>query len=233
MKRLAAIFAALAASAALADIDLGEVAIAGGSSGPTGWVSYTNTVARPANGSAALVTLQSGATLSADSANWPDGASVLALVAPQGVYSPDPALQLVGYGTWPTNAFQCAAWRVGGTVFVRVVNSLASVPSVTPGEDGAASAPSPVGWTYATSGPLTYQANGNSYDLTLAAGATLAASAANWTDGQAMLCRVRPQGAYVIDGALSLAGYASWPTSDFYAVVWRVGSSFYATIIHS
>ena len=232
MKRLAAIFALLALSAQAADIDLGALALESGGSAPTGFVCYTNVVARPRNGSAALVAVTSGATLAADSANWPDGSSVLAVVKPSGVYAPTAALELVGYGAWPTNAFQAVCWRLGGKVKVNVISEFASAPSVTTGDDGEPSGVSPVGWTYLDN-TVVYQPNGNSVDITLAVGETLAASASDWPDGQSVLAAIHPAGAYSVLSSISLVGYGAWPTEDFYAVFWRVGSTFYASIVNS
>jgi hypothetical protein len=227
-RALLVLIAAIAANAALAATDLGELVLR---VAPSGYVAHTNTVARPVNGSAAYVRVTSGATLAADSASWPDGASVLAVVVPAGTYSPAPALQLVGYGVWPTNAFQMVAWRVGGTVRCNVISEFASAPSVAFGSDGPAPSASPVGWTY-LGATVVYQANGNAVDCVLAAGETFAASTTGWIDGQSVLVSVHPAGSYSVAANLNLVGYSAWPTSDFYAVVWRVGANFYANIIN-
>ena len=119
MKHLAAIFTLAIALAVRADTDMGELVMR---VSPTGFVAYTNKVARPVNGSAAYIRVTSAATLAADSASWPDGASVLAVVNPLGVYSVSPALKLVGYGAWPTGDFQAVVWRVGSNFYVNVIN---------------------------------------------------------------------------------------------------------------
>ena len=142
MKHLAAIFALAIALAVRADTDMGELVMR---VSPTGYVAYTNVVARPTNGSAAYVRVTSAATLSADSANWPDGSSVLAVVVPAGTYSVANSLQLVGYGVWPTNAFQMVAWRLGGTVRCNVISEFAAAPAVTFGSDGPAPSAPPGG----------------------------------------------------------------------------------------
>lgn len=227
MKRLAAIFALVCALSASADTDLGELVVR---SSPTGFVAYTNVVARPVNGSAAYVRVTSAATLSADSASWPDGSSVLFIAHVEGSYSPASALELVGYGPWPTNDFQAVAWRVGSKVKVNVVSEFASAPSVVLGSDGPAPSASPVGWTYLGSS-IAYQANGNSVDCVVASGGTLSATSAGWIDGQSVLVSVHPAGAYSVSN-IQLVGYGSWPTADFYAVVWRVGANFYANVIN-
>ena len=228
MKHLAAIFTLAIALAVRADTDMGELVMR---VSPTGFVAYTNKVARPVNGSAAYIRVTSAATLAADSASWPDGASVLAVVNPLGVYSVSPALKLVGYGVWPTNAFQMVAWRVGGTVLCNVVSEFAAAPAVTYGSDGPAPGRSPVGWTYLET-TVEYQANGNAVDIILGAGETLSASATGWIDGQSVLVAVHPLGAYSVSPALKLVGYGAWPTGDFQAVVWRVGSNFYVNVIN-
>lgn len=230
MKQLALIFAIAAAylpRAGLADTDVGELVTR---VSPTGYVAYTNVVARPTNGSAAYVRVTSAATLSADSANWPDGSSVLAVVVPAGTYSVANSLQLVGYGVWPTNAFQMVAWRLGGTVRCNVISEFAAAPAVTFGSDGPAPLRAPVGWTYLDA-PISYQATGNSVDVILDAGDTFAVSSTGWVDGQSMLVAVHPLGAYSVASDIRLVGYGSWPTTDFYAVVWRVGNLFYINLV--
>lgn len=249
MKRIAmaaAVAVSLPLAATAADTDVGRIAmypelvaatndlaqsIGGGGSAPTGFVAYTNLLARPSNGSAAYVTIQNGQTLVCDSSTWPDGASMFAVVRPLGVYDVGSTIGLAGYSPWPTNAFQMVAWRVGGRVCCNIISEFAAAPTVTYGEDGAAAARSPVGWTYLTGGTVAYQTNGNSVDLTLASGGTLSVSSTGWIDGQSMLVAVHPAGTYSVSASLSLVGYASWPESDFYAVVWRVGNQFYANII--
>lgn len=216
-----------AALSAAAATDLGELVVR---VAPTGFVAYTNVVARPTNGSAAYVRVTSAAELSADSASWPDGSSVLFVAHVEGSYSPSAALELVGYGPWPTNDFQAVAWRVGPKVKVNVVSEFASAPSVTIGSDGPAPSASPVGWTY-LGATIAYQANGNAVDCILAAGDTLSASSTGWIDGQSVLVAVHPAGAYSVSN-ITLVGYGSWPTTDFYAVVWRVGANFYANVIN-
>jgi len=228
MKKLLAISALALALPCLADTDMGELVMR---VSPTGYVAYTNTVARPVNGSAAYVRVTSGATLSDDSSTWPDGSSVLAVVVPAGTYSVSSSLQLVGYGTWPTNAFQMVAWRVGGTVRCNIISEFAAAPAVTFGSDGPAPSRNPVGWTYLET-TVEYQANGNAVDIILGAGETLSASATGWIDGQSVLVAVHPLGAYSVSPALKLVGYGAWPTGDFQAVVWRVGSNFYVNVIN-
>ena len=177
MKHLAAIFALALALPCLADTDMGELVTR---VSPTGFVAYTNKVARPVNGSAAYVRVTSAATLAADSASWPDGSSVLAVVNPLGVYTVSSDLQLVGYGVWPTNAFQMVAWRIGGKVKVNVISEFSAAPAVTYGSDGPAPSAHPVGWTYLET-TVEYQANGNAVDIILGAGETLSASATGWS----------------------------------------------------
>lgn len=229
MKKLLAISALALALPCLADTDMGELVTR---VSPTGFVAYTNKVARPVNGSAAYIRVTSAATLAADSASWPDGSSVLAVVNPLGVYSVSPTLKLVGYGVWPTNAFQMVAWRLGGTVHCNVISEFAAAPAVTYGSDGPAPSAHPVGWTYLET-TVEYQANGNAVDIILGAGETLSASATGWIDGQSVLVAVHPLGSYSVSPALKLVGYGAWPTTDFYAVVWRVGSVFYVNVIET
>ena len=228
MKKLLATLALALALPCLADTDMGELVMR---VSPTGYVAYTNKVARPVNGSAAYVRVASGATLSDDSSTWPDGSSVLAVVVPAGTYQVSSSLQLVGYGTWPTNAFQMVAWRVGGTVRCNVISEFASAPSVTFGSDGPAPSKNPVGWTYLDA-PIAYQANGNAVDCILDAGDTFSVSSTGWIDGQSMLVAVHPLGSYSVAADIRLVGYGSWPTSDFYAVVWRVGNVFYVNLVN-
>ena len=228
MKRLAAIFALALALPCIADTDMGELVMR---VSPTGFVAYTNKIARPVNGSAAYIRVTSAATLTADSASWPDGASVLAVVNPLGAYSVSPSLKLVGYGGWPANAFQMVAWRVGSSVLCNVVSEFAAAPAVTYGSDGPAPGRSPVGWTYLNT-TVEYQANGNAVDVILGVGETLSVSADGFIDGQSVLVAVHPAGAYSVSPSLHLVGYGAWPTGDFQAVVWRVGSNFYVNIVN-
>ena len=232
MKHTLAILALCTAAylprASVADTDIGELVTR---VSPTGYVAYTNTLARPVNGSAAYVRVTSAATLAADSASWPDGASVFAVVVPAGSYTVASSLQLVGYGAWPTNAFQMVAWRLGGTVHCNVISEFAAAPSVTFGSDGPAPASSPVGWTYLDR-TVVYQANGNAVDCILGPGETFAASSTGWVDGQSVLVAVHPAGSYSVASNISLVGYGAWPTSDFYAVVWRVGNLFYVNLVN-
>lgn len=199
-------------------------------SAPTGFVACTNGLARPANGAAAYLTITDGGVLFAESATWPDGASVLAVVRPMGGYTVSPEIAMIGYGTWPTNAYQMVAWRVGPVVCCNIISEFSSAPAVAYGADGAAAARSPVGWTY-LAGPIEYQANGNAVDLTIASGGTFAASATGWIDGQSLMVSVHPAGAYSVASNVSLVGYGSWPDGDFTAVIWRVGANFYVNII--
>jgi hypothetical protein len=87
---------------------------------PTGLVASA-TVAYSVN--ALSVALAAGGTLSATTDNWPEGQAVMAFVTPVGAYTPS-GLSLVGYAGWPTNAFQCAAWRYGTNVFVNIISTL-------------------------------------------------------------------------------------------------------------
>ena len=62
MKRILAILALALALPCLADTDMGELVMR---VSPTGYVAYTNKVARPVNGSAAYIRVTSAATLAA------------------------------------------------------------------------------------------------------------------------------------------------------------------------
>ena len=229
MRTILSIAALLAVASLSAATDCGEIVVR---NPPTGFVAATNVVRRAQNGAASYVRIEDAAALGVDSATWPDGASALLVADVAGTtYSPTNALQLVGYGAWPTNSFQAVVWRVGGSFKVNVLSEFAAAPAVAFGADGYDSATfAPVGWTMLDN-TVVWQKNGNAVDVVLAAGEELAASAAGWTDGQSVLVAVHPAGAYTVAADITLLGYGAWPTEDFYCVVWRVGANFYANIV--
>lgn len=132
--------AALAAAAALADLTLGQT--------PTNMVNasmadvkesidYLSSLLQPqgqtmteTNTVATLryhygmetVSIGSGATLTADLEDWPNGACVFTVLDPAGSYSVNTNLiEFVGYGLWPTNAAQCITWRKGAKAYLSVL----------------------------------------------------------------------------------------------------------------
>lgn len=82
-------------------------------------VTSTN-VARYASGALSL-TIQPGATLTADLAGWHDGAATFARITPGGAYSVASSLVLVGYGYWPTNTADAVFVRSGSVVLCNVI----------------------------------------------------------------------------------------------------------------
>ena len=91
---------------------------------PTG-ITEVAALQRPETGDAVYLPLYYGHTnLTADTSNWIDGQAVLALINPGVGYSVASNIHLVGYGDWPTNAFQSVCWRVGGDIHANVITSL-------------------------------------------------------------------------------------------------------------
>ena len=77
-----------------------------------------------ADGTACIVTVESGGTLSADISGWTEGQAVMAIITLADGAVIEQGIELVGYGSWPTGTpFVACCYRIGLTVFV--------VPSVT------------------------------------------------------------------------------------------------------
>ncbi len=70
--------------------------------------------------------LASGATLlpPASATQWPEGAAVFTVINPAGAYTVDPAVKLLGYGSWPTNTAECVVVRSAATSTNYFVNVL-------------------------------------------------------------------------------------------------------------
>lgn len=66
------------------------------------------------------VSVARGATLTASTSGWRDGAAVFARLVPAGPYAVS-GITLVGYGLWPTNSAQCVFWNCDGSVFCNVI----------------------------------------------------------------------------------------------------------------
>lgn len=77
-----------------------------------------------ADGTACVVTVAAGGTLTADTSNWTEGQAVMAIITLAEGAGIAQGIELVGYGTWPVGTpFVACCYRVGVTVYV--------VPSVT------------------------------------------------------------------------------------------------------
>ena len=77
-----------------------------------------------ADGTACVVTVAAGGTLTADTSNWTEGQAVMAIITLADGAGVASGIELVGYGTWPTGTpFVACCYRIGLTVFV--------VPSTT------------------------------------------------------------------------------------------------------
>ena len=66
------------------------------------------------------VSVARGATLTASTSGWRDGAAVFVKLVPAGPYAVS-GITLVGYGLWPTNSAQCVFWNCDGSVFCNVI----------------------------------------------------------------------------------------------------------------
>ena len=77
-----------------------------------------------ADGTACVVTVAAGGTLTADTSNWTEGQAVMAIITLADGAGIEQGIELVGYGTWPVGTpFVACCYRIGLTVFV--------VPSTT------------------------------------------------------------------------------------------------------
>lgn len=77
-----------------------------------------------ADGTACVVTVAAGGTLTADTSDWTEGQAVMAIITLAEGAGIAQGIELVGYGTWPVGTpFVACCYRVGMTVYV--------VPSVT------------------------------------------------------------------------------------------------------
>ena len=77
-----------------------------------------------ADGTACIVTVAAGGTLTADTSNWTEGQAVMAIITLADGAGVASGIELVGYGAWPTGTpFVACCYRIGLTVFV--------VPSTT------------------------------------------------------------------------------------------------------
>ena len=77
-----------------------------------------------ADGTACVVTVAAGGTLTADTSNWTEGQAVMAIITLADGAGIEQGIELVGYGAWPTGTpFVACCYRIGLTVFV--------VPSTT------------------------------------------------------------------------------------------------------
>ena len=77
-----------------------------------------------ADGTACVVTVAAGGTLTADTSNWTEGQAVMAIITLADGAGIEQGIELVGYGAWPVGTpFVACCYRVGMTVYV--------VPSVT------------------------------------------------------------------------------------------------------
>lgn len=77
-----------------------------------------------ADGTACVVTVAAGGTLTADTSNWTEGQAVMAIITLADGAGIEQGIELVGYGAWPVGTpFVACCYRIGLTVFV--------VPSTT------------------------------------------------------------------------------------------------------
>ena len=77
-----------------------------------------------ADGTACVVTVAAGGTLTADTSEWTEGQAVMAIITLADGAGVASGIELVGYGAWPTGTpFVACCYRIGLTVFV--------VPSTT------------------------------------------------------------------------------------------------------
>lgn len=77
------------------------------------------TLAWQSNGSAIVVSVAAGGTLSATFTDWIEGQTQTALINLAAGASVSPEVKLVGYGTWPTGGqFLASATRIGNNVYV-------------------------------------------------------------------------------------------------------------------
>lgn len=77
-----------------------------------------------ADGTACVVTVAAGGTLTADTSNWTEGQAVMAIITLAEGAGIEQGIELVGYGAWPVGTpFVACCYRIGLTVFV--------VPSTT------------------------------------------------------------------------------------------------------
>lgn len=77
-----------------------------------------------ADGTACVVTVAAGGTLTADTSEWTEGQAVMAIITLADGAGIEQGIELVGYGAWPVGTpFVACCYRIGLTVFV--------VPSTT------------------------------------------------------------------------------------------------------
>ena len=107
--------------------------------GPTNFLAYVSEIPAPsvpsapevttalrwrADGTACVVTVAAGDTLTADTSNWTEGQAVMAIITLADGAGIEQGIELVGYGAWPVGTpFVACCYRIGLTVFV--------VPSTT------------------------------------------------------------------------------------------------------
>ena len=107
--------------------------------GPTNFFAYVSELPAPsvpstpevttalrwrADGTACVVTVAAGGTLTADTSNWTEGQAVMAIITLADGAGIEQGIELVGYGAWPVGTpFVACCYRIGLTVFV--------VPSTT------------------------------------------------------------------------------------------------------
>lgn len=107
--------------------------------GPTNFFAYVSEIPAPstpsapettatlrwrADGTACVVTVAAGGTLSADISGWTEGQAVMAIITLADGAGIEQGIELVGYGAWPVGVpFVACCYRIGLTVFV--------VPSTT------------------------------------------------------------------------------------------------------
>lgn len=78
-----------------------------------------------ADGTACVVTVAAGGTLTADTSSWTEGQAVMAIITLADGAGIEPGIELVGYGAWPTGTpFVACCYRIGLTVFVVPSTSL-------------------------------------------------------------------------------------------------------------
>lgn len=101
-----------------------DVINAANSANPPSAPEVTTALRWRADGTACVVTVAAGGTLTADTSEWTEGQAVMAIITLADGAGIEQGIELVGYGAWPVGTpFVACCYRVGLTVFV--------VPSTT------------------------------------------------------------------------------------------------------
>lgn len=85
---------------------------------PPAYVVATNTATVKCVYGTNVVPVPNGATLTADLSGWAEGQTVFTKIVPAGTYAVATTITLTGYGTWPTDPFDCVAWKSGDKIYI-------------------------------------------------------------------------------------------------------------------